>query len=214
MSRWLFRFTARKLFWSTEPKHWKTTRLNCALVFLKLSSQGIRFPSVTMSFILLFPCFSSFCPCVCVCSSLRTRKRTSGDCRSVVDWVGFVRQWLHVGSLSLPDSKIVSLCVEQTAGEMKRLTVAGSRWEEERGSSEEKKKRGEARRGRGSGNDLSFSTHENQMFSRSPRRPIFVTHQRPEDPGILNDSRRIPRSSPELLNQQDPSLFLSAQMIR
>lgn len=52
------------------------------------------------------------------------RKHTSGDCR-LSELVLSDSDYTTARYLS-PDSKIVSLCVEQT-GEVKRLTVAGSR---------------------------------------------------------------------------------------
>lgn len=63
-----------------------------------------------------------------------------------------------------------------------RLTVAGSPSEKERGSREEKK--GEERGGesRGAGNDLLFSAHENQMFTRTPRHPSFRHAPTPRGP--------------------------------
>lgn len=56
--------------------------------------------------------------------TLRMRKHTSVDCR-LSELVLSDSDYTTARYLS-PDSKIVSLCVEQT-GEMKRLTVAGSR---------------------------------------------------------------------------------------
>lgn len=56
--------------------------------------------------------------------TLRMRKHTSGDCR-LSELVLSDSDYTTARYLSL-DSKIVSLCVEQT-GEVKRLTVAGSR---------------------------------------------------------------------------------------
>lgn len=112
-------------------------------MLLKLSSQGIRSPySDDELYIVISMFVFSFFVCF---FTLRMRKHTSGDCR-LSELVLSDSDYTTARYLS-PDSKIVSLCVEQT-GEVKRLTVAGSRWEEERGSSEEKEeRRGEEREG-------------------------------------------------------------------
>lgn len=103
------------------------------------------------------------------------------------------QQWISelVLSIGLWSQKVF-IAAELTAGESLcrnvRLTVAAPPSEKERAS----RKKKTTRRGRGSGNDLSFPAHENQMFSRTPRHPIFIIDQHPEDPGILNYSRCIP----------------------
>lgn len=113
---------------------------------------------------------------MCVCSSLCTRKHTTVTVKGL--WNELVTcqlQWISelVCSYRFQFQKVL-LCAEQIAGESicrnVHLTVAGSPSEKERGRGEE----------RGSGTDLLFPTHENQMFSRTPRHPIFVMHQRPE----------------------------------
>lgn len=91
-------------------------------MLLKLSSQGIRSPySDDELYIVISMFVFSFFVCF---FTLRMRKHTSGDCR-LSELVLSDSDYTTARYLS-PDSKIVSLCVEQT-GEVKRLTVAGSR---------------------------------------------------------------------------------------
>ena len=120
-------------------------------LFLKPSSQGIRFP-VT----LLFPCFSPLFLCVflsvCLFSACYVRGSipvVTADClwnelvSSDSDYTS--ARYLSPPRPRFQNSFIVCRTIRR---KVKRLTVAGSRWEEGRGSSEEKKeRRGEERGG-------------------------------------------------------------------
>lgn len=170
MSRWLFHFTLSELFWNTGAKIRENTptELYSHVVKAQFSGDKIPYSDDELYIVISMFVFSFF---VCF-FTLRMRKHTSGDCR-LSELVLSDSDYTTARYLS-PDSKIVSLCVEQT-GEVKRLTVAGSRWEEERGSSEEKKR--EERRGEGG--DLGMTSPSLHMRTRCS----------PDLPGIPFSSR-------------------------
>lgn len=174
MSRWLFHFTVSELFWNTGAKIRENIPTELYSHVVKAQFSGDKIPlQWRWALYCYFHVFLLFlCLFLSVCSTLRMRKHTSGDCR-LSELVLSDSDYTTARYLS-PDSKIVSLCVEQT-GEVKRLTVAGSRWEEERGSSEEKKR--EERRGEGG--DLGMTSPSLHMRTRCS----------PDLPGIPFSSR-------------------------
>lgn len=106
-----------------------------------------------------FPAFPAFF--VFACDPRWMTKHTSGDCNDA----GTIWVLKRLSS----DSPKVPFSAKQSAAEMCMFGKRG---------------RKQASRGWESGNDLSLLAHENQMFSRTPRHPVFVMHQHPEDPGI------------------------------
>lgn len=149
--------------------------------------------------------FCSFFNCFCLWMPLSIHEKAY----QWLQWNGFGISWLCSTVIACWQqwiseliSKSVNVCCTN-CWRVHPLTVADSPSEEER-SREEKQAGG----GGGTGNDLSLPAHENQMFSKTPRHPIFVMHQHPEEAGIPNYSLCIPYSSLELLNQLDLASYL------
>lgn len=166
--------------------------------YFLLNSLDLLSPHVGRTMLLFLPCFSApfVLVFVCKCCSLFTRKHTRGWNEMALELVGFVRRWLRV--YSSRESARSSPSVHPTnCWRAHPFTVAGSPSEEE------------------SSTDLGTTpppAHENQMYSRTPRHPSFVTHQRPEEAGIADYSLGVPHSSLDLFKPAGPR-FISAQMI-